>query len=740
MFFFVILISLKMFVIFINGTEGVVLEEGEVDYTKQFVKVIQEYSQHIRPVDKDCIQNSSDGGGYQNGLISTEVFNCFEKELLLILKQIKIEYVGQLQKLKNSIDGNRIETESLFNLKIQLGGILKICSLFPRCTNFIYICAPKSSLKFEIGRCHRFLCQTLPYLIDEFCLTSDAKSATYFCNIDCVNKLLNTFNLFKDSLSTGYPATHTLEIKGIDFIEKIHSFIIKIDKRKIIENSVSQSIDHIFYTLHKDDYRNRMPDILYLENKKDKQTSLNDKCFKMIIDLIDAERSMNCNSLEDADYIKKSLKYQINLSLGITIRYAVQYLGDFFQINMVKFMNDFEIRDKHSINRDLIRDWISVMFGEICKYIPLILFYIKEYMHIEFIFMDTYTYYLTFCGDNVNYVCDQCPGELSNESGDEEHDVLCIVDSMNDKMLWNFHNINRLSIPTKINTMCADLYKKHLSDTYNILVEFYNTAFVDQRWIFYLWTTYEWLSGEHFLTNGDISNSNIDKLKISEIRVGNDFMSLLDAYNIILPLNSNWSTMLDFNDTMFSILEKQFYVYVYRHVRLINLYLERNLYAGKTTVPKLRESLNWYEFAQKPFFEFLSLPTKRHPSDEITEVVKQIKTMNDESPHSIIFSSSMYIDTISWSFESLKSNTIQNLNILVVANCEEAMSLFNTFLTIIDISLPSSEDDHIYGINNKHFIKKYAMESKLICTSTLTNLFVEKLDTLHWIKSNILNT
>lgn len=95
-------------------------------------------------------KNSWNPSDYQDGLISQDDFDCFEKELFLIIKQMYDKCVSKLLPEVSDIQTRTNESADKIEITLFLEPESTICSLLAQCANFICMCAPNSSLIFAI--------------------------------------------------------------------------------------------------------------------------------------------------------------------------------------------------------------------------------------------------------------------------------------------------------------------------------------------------------------------------------------------------------------------------------------------------------------------------------------------------------------------------------------------------------------------------------------------------------------
>lgn len=126
------------------------------------------------------------------------------------------------------------------------------------------------------------------------------------------------------------------------------------------------------------------------------------------------------------------------------------------------------------------------------------------------------------------------------------------------------------------------------------------------------------------LTNGnkfqefvEINNLNRNGIKVNDVT-----MTLLEAYNLILPLSLIVMSLFFFRDIFFFYWETQLNNYVFLYAMTICLYLDATgITVKQPTYTLLRGSMHWYEMLKDPFYEFFnSLLSQRARRGEANEI------------------------------------------------------------------------------------------------------------------------
>lgn len=714
MLFFKFFVCLQICVI-INGSRIPFFSKKEKDsFQKQLVDAIYKYDEKTQILKSKTPLNG-------NELISEEVFNYLGNQIYFILKEMYYYYISKyIVKMPcYSEEDNKSENKHKIIMLSEFE--MSICVYIPRCVDFIFICAPqKRSIIYKIGKILKLLCNSFPTLIAQICTVDKDNNRIYLCTNESVNILRNKIQSVQ-KLDTGFPEKNYQGINEIDFLREVFTCINNIDKTNMMINSKPPTNINIFRTV-KHDYHDRKIDLYKLHDRVNKIDKLIEQFKNVNINLIASETLNKCSS------IKLFNDTQSNQTIILTVRkflsHILKNLKNYFNLNMIQFFKNLNITDESLIDHDLIEVWMSNMFDGICKYIPLSLLYLTENGILD---TELFSMYLTFCDDIMGFIFSHCPNiNQSSNSSKVQHSVNCIIESIKDKLLWNFYISNIISQDNKsINNNCAVLYFNYIKRVYNSLVEYYDGLSVD------VWTTFDFLSGKNFLTK-ESYNIKINKIKEIEITISDVKLTLSEVYYLILPLNSNMNTLLIFHNIILFYLDDQFNFYVYRHVIAIILYFDYTN-VSETVLSVLKRSLNWYKSINQLFYKYLSLPVKHETRDHIITLISEIENISKDTLDKIrmFIPKNIYNKIFLWSKSILifsKNRYVIELNNLVMGNCLEAMEFLNAVMLIVHESLSSHRiigaHDNLKDINN-NINNDTRNVYDTYCINSVSNIFVE---------------
>lgn len=218
---------LKICIILIGSLASVTCNDHEDGLITQLIDTLYNYGQKIKLPEENICNNLSNGNGYQNGLISKDVFQCFEDEMIFILGRINSIFWNKLSDARLFIR----QSKEIDNQKTQLMEIpvlLKtnklICSLLPGCANFINIYRENRSLTCALH--HGFTCGAMPDSILQYCAQDNNYSEFYEYSYKLQSKIDRMIKSIHFYLHQFNINMHD----AIDFIKTVHKLTEEIFK------------------------------------------------------------------------------------------------------------------------------------------------------------------------------------------------------------------------------------------------------------------------------------------------------------------------------------------------------------------------------------------------------------------------------------------------------------------------------------------------------------------------------
>lgn len=665
-------------------------EFEDEDIKRLLVDTIKKCGQQIRPIQGNIDMISLDK--YQNNMISDATFDLFEKELALTIKQVYSNLLNRLPNVDAIIPTETEEpTEILYDILILSTTDSSICTLLPQCMDFIYVYSPKNSFVFAIEKWHRLICHTLTNLVKQSCTPNETYFNLYFCNIHVIRTLHEQIKSI-DTINTNHPETYDTDFDLLNFVHTVISCIVNIDKTKLIMNSKVPYNEYVFQPVIKYDYDYHD---IQIDNAISIYTNTNKTTIEERLNFINNQFNYS-TELQICVAPKELLIFQrmensTNEMVSKILLHSLIGIGNLMRLNLIDFIENAYGKKKIILYYDF-NQLMTSTFNKICERIPLIYLYLRENSIND---ANLLSYYLSFCDDIIDFVISRCPNTYKTISGPTYHTVNCIIETMKDKIMFNFRSTNTLlednEPPNAIK--CFDIYAQYITEIYDILFN-YNTPV-------HVWPTFVWLSGKYFLTIG-YANIAINHLKQSEILVNNVLMTLSETYYLILPLRSNVNTLLIFHNLIFLHLDRLFGIYVCRHAMTIIRYLDEGYYTSKYKLQPLTKSLNWYIKVQKLFYEYLSVPVKRNPPSYIQNLVLKITNIkhNDSRKIEELIPKEMHKEIKNWAYNTLVENRLEGLNDMALINCYDAMDFFLYFTLIVKQSLSLYNPIEIFYTNN----------------------------------------
>lgn len=693
---------------------------------KRFVDAINECDRQILPIEGNNSTKTLDS--YQNGKILDEIFNLFGYELILVLKKIYNNYVNHIQNgVFDNQYGTTILTESHYTIQILSETEKTICSVILQCADFIFMWRPEISLIFSIAKLHRWLCLTLPELIEHSCTPAEFGDYFFTCQSKIIGTLIQNINSL-NSMFTKYPKMFKNDYDIEKFITNIHDIIMQMDKMEIVNNSQLPNNEYIVlpgifrtHALNDDlivstDLRiiftelNDINNLLYNINSKYESSQETNKCFLP-------------NKLND---IQKLGDTQITKVSEILV-HALKGLGYLYRIHTNEFINKSgEKYEQSTIDYNGVKIWMSNMFDGVCKRVPLLLLYLWGNSIKD---TESFNYYITFCDEIIMFVISRCPGVRKNTNDGVQHNVNCIVEAIKTKLSIRFPTtttttpeVNYESIDLK----CANEYLGYISDAHKVLYKY------DIGKLQYLWTTCNWLSGKYILAENH-DNEAINQIKETVLELNGVQMTLTELYYLILPYKPNVKLLLASHTIICYLFRRQMAVHVVRHAITIIKYLENGYNTGKSAFLSINNSVFWFRNICDKFYSNLNTPINLDPSLYESSIIDQINILKNGELQKIkqLILEDMYQDAIGWAAETTANKLIQNnvegLNMLAMLNCIDAMQIAYTLLSISQHKFSSCTDSDCdnnlkTNYNQIHISNKY----QHYCQVYVKNMFVGK--------------
>lgn len=683
------------------------------DPMKELVNAIHECGQQIQPPEGYNRKDLSENGSNQNNMISEKLLALFEKELVLILYQIYNNYVTNLWTDESDIRAGS-KTQTIVDngvINSNLEKTKRICSLILLCLDFMHTCSTRNSFVIAISYWHRSVCHTLLGLVAQISNTSKNNNSYSFSYVYVKNLCDQIKSIY--TTYTNYPDVYIRDFDDEGFLQNVNRLITNINKMELIRKSKLPANTYILQSIiqHEYEYQNILFGKSNLNSLRSHKKEIDNRFNVINNNYKNSEDLQKCFPLDDIEYFQHE-DYSTIMTVSTLLLYTLKNMGKFFRLNMSEFIEKSMLNDdKRSIHRGGIDVWMSNMFDAFCKRFPLLYLYISESL-VE----DTrlFSYYLAFCDDIVYFVTSRCPYVDNSTVNTLHFDVNCIIETMKDKLMWNFRATNTIPDDSLIDNQCACVYQGYIDDIYDVLFEHYDGEPVN------VWNTFEWLSAKNFLTT-DHRNFDMRNLKETKLKVNNVIMTLAEAYYLILPLNLNLNGMLIFHNIFVSHADRQLYLYICRHAMTIILYLDENYYAGTSALSYIQKSLKWYDMVHERFYKYVNMPVKHGPSLYTQNVITAIKELKSDSSDTIklYIPDNIYKETFDWADEQFDRNDLSSLNELVWNNCQNAMKFLINFISIAQQSLSS------YRIIDYHNNLNIYYSDKMIDRNLAYNMYPE---------------
>ncbi|VVC26596.1 Hypothetical protein CINCED_3A022380 [Cinara cedri] len=565
-----------------------------------------------------------------------------------------------------------------------------VCSLLPRCLDYININVFQNSITVMLNKMHIVLCQTLPtyYLKIIKSARKNTEKEVIYKEIErnliylismLENKTKIRYNLFEDP---------NYQESSKNFLFSVYNNIGKFDMITCMSENLG-SIKN--YPTVKKTLNEKELQKLFTRNNKIKQFLENKKVFLDV-------------NMNYTDRLKKKCglsKYEIrtnDLSMFEAMHklfvYTLHRLQQFFSNTLLKTQN----KNSRITENDLVDiGIITKMILELCQSISYILVFFKENMFNDD--LKIFNVYFTFCFDFTEYTNTRCISAFHSTPAAKrfkKQRINCLWESLIN--LWTYNIFVTTTKVPKIkydkylrNKDCIYYYRDYLTTLYDSIRQYDKEIGV--------WTTFQWLSGKYFLTE-NFENVDMNELKLKNIKIKNVTMSLSVAYYSLLPWSINTFPVGLLHNMILQHLNRTMNTYVYRYALIIDLYLKRTGSSNNSHVlQNIRNSVRWYTDGTELFYKYLNLPlyTDKDPqseslqSFEIRTIISRIKHLDDNGKISIndVIPIDVQADLLKWFETELPDNDEEyhQFNTIINKNCMDAMDYINTFLSIAVKSL-----------------------------------------------------
>lgn len=621
------------------------------------------------------------------------VFETLEYKIDAILQRLSVYFRSMINAEKitlNEVDQNKDEfTFIIMTLKDYHK---TVCSLVPRCIAFIHVFGtdelwPKIIQLYEV---HRQLCLELSHQLFNRCIaTPNENTVIIMCKIDFINKLISGFPPSRQNIEISESILSEDENLIFDIFEAINN----IDKKNLVPGR------HI-KTFHITSINVSGQSEVTVE---DYPTVVNEDCRKNI----DCE----IQQLNEGFAVKTDEIDLLVSDVAATLIYdKISICEESFRFIINHELCNRESKIEHSNTSNMSKPIDNIKLAEMlnsdtedyCSFAPLVLAHLKENCSkdvrskIDVIF----GVYFTICGDWKSFLDANCPMIPDDRPIAKKLWWLCTVNMIKDRLYVNhymfFKNNDNYDNPMYNLDIVHNLINYLLS--FNKVID---EADHDREPVL-PWTAVDRLIGKHVLGRryNNVDDS-VNKLQNKAIDVSienySTIISLSEAYRLLLPWCSDFSTVLTFHNNMVDHAHSIFNEHFYVHAQIISLYLFiTNIVSIKDIEWKnLKKSIEWYTTGVVKFHKYLNRPDPNKTS--IDNVIKVINALsNDEwkvKDLKVILGTrniDMVYEYLNKTFHILDENcsSIKLINV-AIDNCEEVEKFINSFLmdmhALIDI-------------------------------------------------------
>ncbi|VVC46278.1 Hypothetical protein CINCED_3A024963 [Cinara cedri] len=607
-------------------------------------------------------------------------FITFEIDLFLILQQMAYMFD------KRSESG--LMYEDYF---------LKICSILPRCLDFININVFQNSITVMLNKIHIVLCYSLPTYFKTYINASPNNIDKKFVDKTIERNLASIVSMteIKTNNSDNLFEQPNYKNESLNFISKVYEIIGNIDFISCMSENLGKLKQHLNeHNSHNNEIKFKVTKVITRDNKIQINSENNVHFLELNKNYTNELRNKCGFKIQSHDLSKLKTMQHI-------VFYTLKKLKEYFT-NIL--LNGSKKRSQ-KIEKDLGKKYILMdTLNKMCQKISLILVYLnKNEVDDDSII---FRLYLTFCADFKEYTDIRCTsafnGTAVSQSLEAERNK-CIRESVKNIWTWNIF-ITTIEVPKKsedkylTNENCKILYLNYLENIHNTIKQFHKGMGV--------WTTFEWLSGKYVLTESS-QNTRMHDIKSKNINIKTVNMSLSVAYYATLPWGLNTFSVGNFHNVVVNHLDSTMNTYVYIYAKIIDLYLERTgITVESHVLQSIRDSIRWHNEGTKLFYKYLYLPLytdkdsqdEPQPTDDIKTIIYRIQNIDDSGNISLndIIPEHDKDNFLEWSETKLPNNDegYKQFNTFINGNCMDAMDFMSTFFSIVEKSMDINFEFH----------------------------------------------
>jgi hypothetical protein len=560
-----------------------------------------------------------------------------------------------------------------------------ICSLTPRCFDFIYIYA-YSFLNFgKLFKLHTNLCYSRKVYLTKYHIQGNIDNIELLSSTNIQYKRIQSLykQIFKEKLIALEIKPNTLR-NDETFIKTIFEIINKIDKKNTIQSSDWRNKFILKDHFSSPEFEKLFPDNLKLTFESSQpQSQVLSNNLKKIID----NNEIMLFHIEIDEHVTKSVvssEKKYNLLLSKLLLYFIKGIEIYFRKEV--FSQNYDKLEKQTISIDdeTIKNLISMdnMLDKVCKHIPLILYHliINEIHNSNLINL-----YLTICSDWLNFLNVRCLCDKS-EKRKMLYNLQCVRQSVNEKLLLNYLMIKETTSYDdylKNNLPEKELLVSTIQTIHSELDTYYEPEKIN------VWSSFDWLSGVHVFTETQYS----DYLNSVQNWIGTldeENVPLIEMYNQLLPWNLNIGTVLGFKlitDNCFTLILNNFY---YRQITIVVFYIKFNNinHFDDKVIQRLKKYFDPYEKGKQQLYNFMSLTDKTFTFIDVVKIMienlklqnfAKIAAMVDSEFYKQLFNAYNLLSNRKTKFET-------HLNKIFLKNCYNIVHFINTYFSIVQKS------------------------------------------------------
>lgn len=683
-------------------------------YDEELIDSVNIYYNFIRG--NNIIKDDAAMAHYKCGhLIQHKHIQILEYNLITILKKMYNHYDEHLPNQSIVLENRNFE-QNIYDI-FESDYVETICSHFPRCLDFFYICSAQHINANKLFELHADVCLSRRTFLEEnqpFDVTHEEAN-----NWSETTENIHVVALYKHFSTEPFMNIKT-DSQELDrmFVKNIFEIVNYTDKKYMIPSSYweSKTITNNIYSLKG----------LQIFPPVDNDETLN----RGLMEIVEQHLRTFTEGSElplsyDYPYTDDTLVFRLSeLTLNVFQGFENLFLNGISD-GPTSYEGVYNIPDADGstnvgIDDKAMKEMLSIdMLSRICEHVPLALYHFSVNHAIHPVL---FSMYLTLCSDWTDFLNDRCRCYKS-ATGVKLYDLQCVRQSVNEKLTLNKYMARRTIVnaydvhgslrKTIVDDRCDDQRSFPDMKTLELIMENIHGKLNDYyaHKNVYVWPTFDWLSAKHLFTD-HYSPDDMYGIREQKVELDDGSVSMLEMFSQLLPWNLNLETIVGFKTLTEKYVFYNVFKYIWRQAKIIQFYFDHQKveHIPHEVFQRLKKSTAWYKTGTPKLYTYFSVMKKQNPYEPPAVVVRLVNAIENVEKESTGNMSDLInqMDTkysMSWivldnllkgNFE-MTNNLAKRLSKIYVENCFNALQFINTLISFINKS--KLENTNINGYN-----------------------------------------